>query len=396
MQVSDFEALLDSLLAPIAAAAPGGRWLRYEPAFAALSRLREEDDPNLPMGDWERPLKKADWAQVADACTRLLRDDSKDFQIAAWLCDAWVRTHSWRGLAPGLQLINGIAERFWRAAWPALDEDDAERRLAPFIWMNNNLPRTILCHFVLLPASVQRELALTLLDWETAPLHDDGKSETAQSGSPRLSRHTLRERVRDQDVTFLQALLYQTEQASTALQRLGHFLDTQLREQSPSLSKLAAALDSARQAALALLPEGTPLHPTPAVPTEQRSTVPDPQKQVSHDAVDFSTPAPFGTASAAADTTPSGAARPAASPPWAINPGVLDPDAQRAQIYAALATIVIELKKIEPHSPTPYMIERALVLGNLPLPEMISAIHASAGSVDHFFELLGIKKPAQT
>jgi len=40
------------------------------------------------------------------------------------------------------------------------------------------------------------------------------------------------------------------------------------------------------------------------------------------------------------------------------------------------------------------MIERALALGTMPLPEMIAAINASAGSMDRFFELLGLT-PAQ-
>jgi type VI secretion system protein ImpA len=69
---------------------------------------------------------------------------------------------------------------------------------------------------------------------------------------------------------------------------------------------------------------------------------------------------------------------------------VLDTGTQRAQAYAALTDIAALLKKIEPNSPTPYMIERALALGAMPFPEMITAINASAGSIDRFFELLGI------
>ncbi|MBU3708927.1 MAG: hypothetical protein FGM20_07445, partial [Burkholderiaceae bacterium] len=204
----EFEAALNQLLLPISSAEPAGRWMRYEPTFAAISRMREEDDPNLPMGDWERPLQKADWAQVAEASSQLLKQDSKDFQVAAWLADAWIRTHSWQGLCAGLQLINGIAERFWRAAWPALDEDNADRRVAPFVWMNSNLPRTIRLNTVLLPVSLHREQPVTLLDWESAPLIDDGKADSASSDT-RPSRRNLRERVRTSDGAFLQSVLYQ-------------------------------------------------------------------------------------------------------------------------------------------------------------------------------------------
>ena len=360
--------------------------MRYEPTFAAISRMREEDDPNLPMGDWERPLQKADWAQVAEAGSQLLKQDSKDFQVAAWLADAWIRTHSWQGLCAGLQLINGIAERFWRAAWPALDEDNADRRVAPFVWMNTNLPRTIRLNTVLLPVSLHREQPVTLLDWESAPLIDDGKADSASSDT-RPSRRNLRERVRTSDGAFLQSVLYQAEQAKTDLQRLAHFLDAQLRDESPSLSKLMAAIDGARQAAQALLPPGVVVTtPSTAVATDAAGTVNM-----------TGTSSPALTTGNAPNIAPNDL--PAHEPSHIASPVATDktqninhqdPAIERAQAYIALAEIAARLKILEPHSPTPFMIERALALGNMPLPEMIAAINASAGSMDRFFELLGI------
>jgi type VI secretion system protein ImpA len=361
MREIDFDSLLEQLLLPISAAEPAGRWMRYEPSFSELNRLREEDDPNLPMGDWERPLQKANWATVAEASIQLLEKDSKDFQVAAWLTDAWIRTHSWQGLCAGLQLLNGIAERFWRAAWPALDDDNADRRLAPFIWMNNNLPRTIRLSTVLLPASLQREQALRLVDWDTAPLIDGAKAESKDSSPPRSSRRALREQVRASDGAFLQSIISHAEHASAELKRLTNFLDSQLRDESPSLSKLATAIDNARQAAQALLPPGA------TIQTQNPILVKD-----------ASQPSSPPTATAA-ETSP-------------VDFAVLDASTQRAQAYAALADIAALLKKIEPNSPTPYMIERALTLGAMPFPEMIAAINASAGSIDRYFELLGLNK----
>jgi len=405
MNTAEFDALRDHLLQPISSAEPAGQWMRYAPTFAALSRMREEDNPNLPMGDWERPLQKADWSQVAEASIQLLKQDSKDFQVAAWLTDAWIRTDSWQGLCTGLQLINGIAERFWRAAWPALDENDADRRVAPFVWMNTNLPRTIRLHMVLLPVSLQREQPVTLLDWESAPLIDDAKADT-NSSDTRPSRRSLRERVRASDSAFLQSVLYQAEQAKAELQRLANFLDAQLREESPSLSKLMAAIDGARQAAVVLLP--------PEVVASIASTVGNSGGVGSLGtagsvgslgaagnvgAVGTTSTAPVvGEGNTAAPTErlpnqPSNLAPPTTTD-QTQNIRHQDPAIERAQVYAALADLAARLKMLEPHSPTPYMIERALALGTMPLPEMIAAINASAGSMDRFFELLGLT-PAQ-
>jgi type VI secretion system protein ImpA len=364
MREMELDSLLQQLLLPISSAEPAGRWMRYEPSFSELSRLREEDDPNLPMGDWERPLQKANWAMVAEACIQLLEKDSKDFQVAAWLTDAWIRTHSWQGLCVGLQLLNGIAERFWRAAWPALDDDNADRRLAPFVWMNNNLPRTISLSTVLLPASLHREQALRLVDWDTAPLIDDPKAEPKNSSPQRASRRMLREQVRASDSAFLQSVVRQADDASAELKRLMHFLDAQLRDESPSLSKLATAIDNARQAAQTLLPPG------------QAISVPAPN--------------PADTDSLAGVT--GGTANLSSTKLGTERLAVLDPSAQRAEAYAALADIAALLKKIEPNSPTPYLIERGLILGSMPFPDMITTINASAGSIDRFFELLGISQ----
>ena len=61
------------LLYPISKSKPCGEWIRYEPEFQGLSFDREEENPNLPMGEWERPLKKVDWAKIK---ARLLQGDT--------------------------------------------------------------------------------------------------------------------------------------------------------------------------------------------------------------------------------------------------------------------------------------------------------------------------------
>ena len=50
------ESLLD-LLEPIEKENPW-RWVRYENKYPMAEK--NEDDPNLPMGEWERPLKQTD------------------------------------------------------------------------------------------------------------------------------------------------------------------------------------------------------------------------------------------------------------------------------------------------------------------------------------------------
>ena len=364
--------LVQQLLAPLGDTQPAGRWMRYERAFTDLARLREEDNPHLPLGEWERPLVKADWRKVAQACTQLLGNDTKDFQVAGWLCDAWVRTSTLDGLCAGLDLITGIAEHYWSTAWPAIETDDVERRIAPFVWMNANLPLTLRLSTLLLRPILHREAPVSLLDWERAPSADDARSQEGEQ----LSRRTIRESVKAADADWLEKINRRSDQALATLEKLSLFLDTQLKTDSPSLSKLADAIASLRMAAQSLLKELPP-------PVEAREI---------HSA-DGITPSAVSTTAAESLDSAEGVVRtPTTSAQTNVNlTGIQD----REQAYAALMSIADYLHRIEPHSPTPYMIQRAVELGQLNLPDMIRDVSASAGSLDKFFELLGISPPGR-
>ena len=365
------EQLVQQLLLPLSDTEPAGRWMRYERAFTDIARQREEDNPNLPMGEWERPLVKADWRKVAQACARMLTEDSKDFQVASWLSDAWTRTNGLDGLCAGLDLIAGLAEHFWATAWPALEEDDAERRVAPFVWMNTNLPLTLRLNTLLLRPVLHREVPVTLLDWERSRIADDAKTQEGDQ----LNRRAIRDSVKATDAAWLEQIDRRSDHALAVLDRLSSFLDAQLTSASPSMSKLRDAIESLRQAARSLLQEITP--PENVMPSQG-----DGKLQTSS-----------ASSNAGASVTQyaehSGPAN--AVPALSINATAIQ---DRQQAYAALVAIAEYLHRMEPHSPTPYLIQRAVDLGQLSLPDMIRDVSASAGSLDRFFELLGITPPS--
>jgi type VI secretion system protein ImpA len=81
--------------------APAGRDLRYEGLYDRVREARREDDASLPQGIWKAPLKRADWAEVSTLCEQALTHESKDLQLAAWLLEAWLAVHGFRGLSWG-------------------------------------------------------------------------------------------------------------------------------------------------------------------------------------------------------------------------------------------------------------------------------------------------------
>ena len=62
----------------------------------------------------------------------------------------------------------------------------------------------------------------------------------------------------------------------------------------------------------------------------------------------------------------------------------------REQAYRQLAQAAAVLRQLEPHSPIPYLIQRAVELGNLPFPQLMRALIREATVVEQLNRELGI------
>src|SRR5690606_29978023 len=87
--------------------------------------------------------KTADHAEVIRLCKEGLSGRSKDLQIAAWLTEALLKKEGFAGLSAGLDLIRGLLEGFWEHLHPELEDDDAEMRAAPLVWVGEYLDRAV-------------------------------------------------------------------------------------------------------------------------------------------------------------------------------------------------------------------------------------------------------------
>ena len=128
---------LEAWLRPVSDSNPTGTSQRYQPLYAELSYAREEENPNLPMGQWARALKTADWKFIELSCTEALQTKSKDFQLVAWLTEAWLRTNGLEGLRNGLALTHAVASHYWQDSFPLIEDGDADARIGVFEWMND-------------------------------------------------------------------------------------------------------------------------------------------------------------------------------------------------------------------------------------------------------------------
>lgn len=129
---------VDELLEPIPGENPSGVDLRYDPLYEKIKEARRQED-EVPQGDWAREIKVAEWPQVVKLATEILTTKSKDLQIAAWLTEASLKLEGFAGLRGGLQVIEGLLDKYWDTLWPEIEDGDCELRAAPLSWVGIKL-----------------------------------------------------------------------------------------------------------------------------------------------------------------------------------------------------------------------------------------------------------------
>jgi type VI secretion system protein ImpA len=73
----------------------------------------------------------------------MLRERTKDLQLALWLTEANIKLQGFPGLRDGLRITRELMVRYWdRGLFPTM-EDGPEDRAGPFDWLNNKLVDSI-------------------------------------------------------------------------------------------------------------------------------------------------------------------------------------------------------------------------------------------------------------
>lgn len=136
--------ITDDLLEPISVDQPAGVDLRWTPDWDRIKEARRADD-ELDPGRWaKKERKSANWPQVKGLAESILREKSKDLQIALWLTEANINLHGFPGLRDSLRLIRELMVSYWdRGLYPPI-EDGPEDRMGPLEWLNDKLIDSVL------------------------------------------------------------------------------------------------------------------------------------------------------------------------------------------------------------------------------------------------------------
>src|SRR5689334_13735647 len=134
---------LEALLAPIAGDAPQGTDIRED--FSAASPYNRLRDARSEARDAERGKDTGDadardpgplWRIVRELAVTTLAETTKDLEVAAWMTEAYVRSHGLPGLTAGALVMAGLAQRYWDVLYPMPDDYGMETRVSPVTGLN--------------------------------------------------------------------------------------------------------------------------------------------------------------------------------------------------------------------------------------------------------------------
>lgn len=343
------------LLEPISTNDPCGESLRYSEIYDQIREARREDDDNLPQGIWKTEIKKADWDQVDRLCQEALKHRTKDLHIAAWLTEAWLHLEGIGGLARGLELILGLTQNFWKTIHPQMNNAAYELRLVPYEWMNTRLSEDCQYVFISVPSD-RTSLPSRLIDFNEAQRFEFlGKKNPSQetqpsSESPKVS---------------LKKISLSIEQTPTAFYRY-------VEESCTRSLKLMIELEEALR--LALGGEAPTFY-------RLREKVGAVQRFVNH--ILDNRAAKKGKKKLEVVDAP--LSRP-------IKKSFSGPIESREQAYGILGEVAAYLESIEPHSPTPYLIRRAISWGGMSLSQVFADTLTNGKDLSLLLDVLDVEK----
>ncbi len=337
---------LDALVAPIPGSSPAGTPLPYDVRLK-LEEFRKEINPDdYDPEDPRRPTehRKPNWAGIIDLASETLQRTSKDLLAAARLVEAAAIERGIPGLRDGIILLRRLVEESWDRVYPLIEAGDtAEVREGPFKWLNQA------GYGALFPTTVRNvplihlgRTTYSVRDWQ-----DVSRRPQIELALAEVSEETLRDLI--DDLKIAQENLKKLDQALA--DRMGEYAPD--FTSSENTEHLGSALNDCWNVA---------------------------QLWWQRKQIMSSDPSPT------ANDVSSGAVS---------SHDLRQPSATRADAYRLLNQAADLLQTLEPHSPIPYLVKRAVRLGELKFPELMRALIRESTVLDELDRLMGLDSKSE-
>ncbi len=341
-----------------------GEDLSFSTLFDQVKEARRADPDYLTQGDWQTDLKSSDWDLTLTLAAQGLARQSKDLMLVAWLSEALAHKHHFTGITFGLTLAERLLDNFWTGLFPSL-EDGVDERAARLAWMKTTLADVVGG----LPITQGQQYGLLRYDEsrhvENLALQNP-QAMRAALDEGKINAEVFQRSVVLTDSDHLRQKAAEIAASLKACQQLQSTADRLFGNDAPSFAGLHDVLSRAGQLAEKLLKDrGIELHPAPTAPTP--------------------------VVSESAGAQPAGAAMTQTQQDIPVTPLRTTPQT-RDEAFTLQAGIAQFFKQTEPQSPVPYLIERAIKWGNMPLEGWLNDVIKDSNVVDNIRDVLGTKE----
>ncbi|MDR0999007.1 MAG: type VI secretion system protein TssA [Treponema sp.] len=113
---------LEKMILPLEGEDPAGGNLEYDPLYTGMDSLAA-GVPDSQMGDSTLEGRGPDWKKLSQNCIELW-GRTRDLRVASYLVVAQTVLEGLSGLDAGLKLLSSLVSSFWDSMYPKLDPDD--------------------------------------------------------------------------------------------------------------------------------------------------------------------------------------------------------------------------------------------------------------------------------
>lgn len=348
----------NDLLKPLPDDNPVGINLRYEPLYDKIRIAREQDDPTLSQGIWERDLKKADWSLVEELCLQALSTETKDLQIAGWLVESWIGNEGFKGLSRGIEFLNKFSTIFKTKAHPLIDsKEDPEAHISVFDWLDRML-NTHLIGLALTKPQHEELPSYSLGNWQSALQFDlSSKRERNKGKDPRAAKEDqctiekFQASLTDTEKNYLKSV---QESCKESLRKISEYKRTLEKIYPKTIFTFRETEESLNEIVHLIKTKAS------AVPAEGQV------KEVTE-------PIQSSNSLKSSDTELS--------------------LKTRDEAYQLIGKVAKFLNNLEPHSPTPYMLERIATWNTKSLNGIFESITTDPQEFPLLLKFLGMNQP---
>jgi type VI secretion system protein ImpA len=374
MATEDMERLgelsIEELLSPIEGSAhAGGEDLTFSLLFDDIKEARRADPTYLPQGEWKTELKQSDWPQVINLTSEALTAQSKDLQLAGWLCEGLAHREGFEGISFGLMLAARLLEDYWETLYPELDEEDFDERVARLSWLGDTLVGVVRT----LPLVMGEQYSLA--DYEESRQVENLARNDPDAMGQALADGKINDEIFQRSVVltnteFLQERHAVISSALASLKLLDGAGDQRFGRDAPSYNALEKVMEQCRDLTARLLRD----RGASVVAGEEPDTIETGEEESLADG----------------DSKPVAVARgDQPTGPMRSNPQ------SREEAFELLNGVARYFKEREPHSPVPYLIERAVKWGRMPLEEWLKDVIKDHGVIDTIQDTLGTQSQSE-